>query len=103
MSRKEFYESWSKAEIKEWVEENGILVLFEPDLQTREARISIHGNLKASQSNALAEEISRHFGGNNMTRAICNKINEFADKWYSKVVLKRKARVINIGANGEVK
>lgn len=98
---KQFYESWSEEEIKDWVGQYNVLVLFTANRATREADIHIHGNLKKSQKMALATEIARHFGGVTMTKQVCNKINEFAEKWYSKIILKRKARVININTRGK--
>jgi len=98
--RKEFYEVWEEPEIKEWIEQYNVLVLFSANLATREADINIHGNLKKSEKLALAAEIAKHFGGTTMTKQVCNKINEFAEKWYNKVISKTKARVININTRG---
>lgn len=98
--RKEFYHSWSESEIKEWVREYGVLVLFTADLHTKEANLVVHGIMKDSQRTKLAFEISERFGGRTMTKAICNKINEFAEIWYNENVLGRRARVININTKG---
>jgi hypothetical protein len=96
MKVREFYEDWQDEEIEEWVEQYGVLVLFKTQVATREALLIIHGNVTESQKLSLLTEITMHFGGTSMTRSVCDKINEFAEKWYSKSVLKKKARVINI-------
>jgi hypothetical protein len=91
-----FHESWTDEEIKRHVADFNVLVLFDIKNTNHEAQIVIHGNLNRSQKHVLLENIVKLFGGSPLTNVLCNKINEYAEKWYNKEVLKRKARVINI-------
>jgi len=94
---KSFSESWNDKEIKDWLDIKHILVLFVPHLSTKTAQVIIHAYMNEPQRGKLAEEIARNFGGVVMSPQICKKVNEFARKWYNKNILKRRARVINIG------
>lgn len=91
-----FHEPWTDEEIKRHVADYNVLVLFDIKNVVREAEIVIHGNMNKTQKHVLLENIIKLFGGAPLTNALCNKINEYAEKWYNKEVLKRKARVINI-------
>lgn len=91
-----FHESWTDDEIKKHVTDFNVLVLFEIKSTHQEAQIVIHGNLSKAQKHVLLENVVGLFGGAPLTNALCNKINEYAEKWYNKEVLKRRARVINI-------
>lgn len=103
MKHKDFYKKWSQDEINDWLSVYSVLVLFEPDLYSNEAKINIHGKLSESQKNQLLHEITSHFGGTVMNRSICEKINEFAEKWHSKHILHKKARVINVNTKRRTK
>lgn len=92
---KEYYQEWTDQEIAEYVDTFSILVLFAIDVALKEAQIIVHGNLSDEQKEQLVIVIATLFGGTNMSKALCNKINEFSEKWYNKVILKKKARVIN--------
>lgn len=92
---KEFYQQWEEQEIDEYVDQFNILVLFVIDIMLREAQIVIHGKLTYEQKEQLMIVIITLFGGRQMSKPLCNKINEFSEKWYNKFILKKKARVIN--------
>lgn len=97
---KEFFEPWTDQEKKDYLSANNVLVLFNVDLKRKEAKIEILGKLTEHQKNVLLEAITNVFGGIKLTSKVCNKINEYADKWYNKFILKKKARVINSGKKG---
>ena len=91
-----FHEPWTIEEIKKHVSDFNVLILFDITSVNMIAQIIIHGNINKSQKHTLLENIVNLFGGTPLTNPLCNKINEYAEKWYNKEVLKRKARVINI-------
>lgn len=95
MNFKEFYEEWDEQEINEYIDQFGILVLFKIHFSTKEAEVEIHGNITDKHVNQLKAFIAMLFGGASLSKVLCGKINEFAEKWYNKVVLNKKARVIN--------
>jgi len=97
MQIKKFYEHWSGEEINSYIDEFNILVLFQTQSSSIEARIVIYGKLSDTQKEQLLERITTLFGGMNLSDSLCNKINEYAEKWYNKFVLKRQARVLNFG------
>jgi len=92
---KEFYKTWTEQEIDEYVDQFGVLVLFIVHTNTKEAELVVHGRLNEAYKDKLKEKITMMFGGTTLSDPVCNKINEFAEKWYNKFVIKRKARVIN--------
>lgn len=92
---KEFYQHWTEQEINEYTDQFSILVLFVVDDVRKEAQIVVHGNLTNEQKDQLTIIITTLFGGTTISRSLCDKINEFAEKWYNKFILKKKARVIN--------
>lgn len=92
---KNFAEQWTKKEIDEWLDIYNVLVLFKPHWSTKTAEITIYGKMDTALKIKLVEDIAKTFGGAHMTKKVCNKVNEFAEKWYNKYVLKRRARVIN--------
>ena len=92
---KEFDDKWEKNEIDEWLDIYSVLVLFETQWVVRDAKVVIHAKMDATNKMRLAEAIARHFGGTGLTRPVCHKVNEFAQKWYNKHILKKKARVLN--------
>lgn len=95
MKRKEFYETWTKEEIDEYVDSFGVLVLFKIKPLLKEAELLVYGNITDEQAKKLENHIGTIFGGTSLTKPMCNKINEFAEKWYRKVILNKRARVIN--------
>lgn len=95
MHFKEFYEEWDEHEINEYLDQFGILVLFKIHLTSKEAEVVIHGNITDTQADQLKGFITMLFGGSSLSRPLCSKINEFAEKWHNKIVLKKKARVVN--------
>lgn len=97
---KEFYDKWSDQEIEEYLEASNVLVLFETNHSTKTAELKIHGKMTDHQRMAMLENILNVFGGAKLAASVCAKINEYAEKWYNKNVLKRKARVININKKG---
>ena len=60
-----------------------------------QATLRIYGSLTDKRKEQLRLRILSLFGGQNMTEALCDKINEYASKWYKKVVLHKQTRVIN--------
>ena len=92
---KKFYHTWTDEEIKEYTDQFNVLVLFVVQLGSNEAKICIYGNLDDSQKDKLMENIVTMFGGTQLSDPLCGKINEYAEKWYNKFILKKKARVIN--------
>jgi len=92
---KEFYQAWTNEEINEYIEQFNVLILFVVSLGSKEAQLEIHGDLNETQREQLLVLITTMFGGATLSSALCGKINEFAEKWYNKFVLKKKARVIN--------
>lgn len=101
MRFKEFYETWTDKEILDYIGQFGILVLFRIHNTTKEAEVVIHGRITETQSDQLKGFISLLFGGSSLSSLLCVKINEFAEKWYNKYVLNRKARVINYKRTGK--
>jgi len=93
---KEFYDSWSQHEIDEYLKFSSVLVLFDTNV-AREAKINIYGKLTSTQRQILLEGITSLFGGAPLSSNVCNKINEYCEKWYNKHIAKKKARVINVG------
>ncbi len=93
--QKEFYQEWTEQEIEEYIDQFSVLVLFEIHAASKEAEIVVHGKLTEDQKHQLLIVIVALFGGTNMSVELCSRINEFAEKWYTKIVLKKKARVIN--------
>lgn len=98
MQIKKFDEKWDTEEINEYIGIFNILVLFEILPVIREANMLIYGkNLTDTQKLQLKEFITSMFGGQTLTDDLCIKINEFAVKWYNKVILCKRARVLNSG------
>lgn len=95
MAIKSFRDTWTKDEIAEYVRDYNILVLFEEDWPSREAIIVIHSKISAAKKDGLREKIIAIFGGRALTDQICDKVNEYAVKWFNKVILQRKSRVVN--------
>jgi len=93
---KSFYDPWTAEEIKQYVEDYNVLVLFELPNTGTTAQLLIYGKMNKYQKHELMDKITHIFGGVPLSSAICTKVNEFAEKWYNKEILKRKARVINI-------
>lgn len=98
MVMKKFHELWTTSEINSYTECFGVLVLFDMNVlyTNNEAKIIIHGELTDDQRYALLEGITNSFGGQLLTDDVCDDINKFAEKWYNRYVLNRRARVINI-------
>ena len=93
---KEFYEEWTSEEIEDYIRPFGIVVLFETSLFYNEAKIIIHGKcLNDYCKKILEEKITNKFGGQTLTKEMCDKINQFAERWYNKEILLKKARVVN--------
>lgn len=95
MNIKEFYEVWTEQEINDYLSQFGILVLFKIHLVTKEAEVVVHGNITDEQVDQLKGFIALLFGGVLLSKPICGKINEFAEKWHNKYVLNKKAHIIN--------
>lgn len=95
MNTKEFYEEWSENEINEYMDQFGILVLFKINISNKIAQVVVHGNITDEQVNEIKEYIALVFGGTILDKMLCGKINEFAEKWYNKYVLNKKAHIIN--------
>lgn len=94
---KPFYDTWTQDEIDEYVRAFNIVVLFDiRNTTSKIAGLKVYGNVTLTQRDALLDKISHTFSGVYLSDAVCNKINEFAEKWYNKEVLRRRARVINI-------
>ena len=95
---KEFdHDIWTEKEIEEHLSAFNVLVLFKKHNHSKTAEILIYGKMTSIQKLTLLERITNVFGGANITHNVCNKINEFSEKWYNKHILKRRARVINKG------
>jgi len=93
---KSFDKPWTKEEINEYMTENQVLILFVPDMVNKSVTIAIYGKMYADRRQDLLYRVMEYFGGSPLTPSVCNKINRFALKWYSKNILKKKSRVINV-------
>ena len=94
-----FEEEWKESQISEHLSTYGVLVLFAVDLTIfgREARMLVYGKLMGEfEKELLKNQITLKFGGENLNDRQSHKINDFAQRWYSKNILHRRARVINI-------
>jgi hypothetical protein len=89
--------NWSEQEINEYVDLVGVLVLFEIEISlfSREAKIIVHGKMNTWDRESLRDDIIKKYGGKDITDEIGIRVNEYAEKWYNKKILKRKARVLN--------
>ena len=93
---KGFCDHWTSEEIEDYIYPFGILVLFETILFSKEARIIVYGKLLDDHcKEMLVGRITEKFGGQDVCSTLCNKINRFAEKWYNKEIMLKKARVIN--------
>lgn len=90
-----YYESWTDEDIREYLDRHHILVLFKMLGSNKSANMVLHGDISASQKVELEKQISIIFGGSLLTSSTCEKINEYANKWYKKNVLTSASRVIN--------
>ena len=97
MGIKEFYEYWNGQEIDEYVRQFNVLVLFQAVQGQKEARLVVYGKIDDEEKDQLKKQILVQFGGFDLSSQLCDRINEYAEKWYNKFVLKRQARVINFG------
>lgn len=93
---KEFFEEWAQSEIDDYLRTCPILVLFRIHTSSKSAEILIYGRLNESQKFALKTAIASMFGGNPLSKGACDRINEFAEKWYERNVMTIRTRVINI-------
>jgi hypothetical protein len=93
---KEFHEKWEEEDIDEYVKAYGVLVLFEQEAFGNDAKIVIYGSyILELHKRELELLIIEKFAGQHLTEAMCWKINDFAEKWYNKEILFKKARVVN--------
>ena len=92
---KEFFEAWTHEEIDEYLQDFNVLILFKADIYATNVKIDVYGNLTDDQRDKLKHSIMNTFGGALLNESLCNKINEFAQKWYNKNVLNKRSRVIN--------
>lgn len=92
---KAFDEKWEQREIDEWLDTYNVLVLFETQWVVRDAKIIIHGKMDTTNKLRLASDVAKYFGGISLTYPVAAKVNEYAQKWYNKHILKKKARVLN--------
>ena len=95
MQIKKFYEPWTPAEVDDYLKIFNILVLFEPSAVAGQTVLRVYGNISEKRKAQLTEKILLMFGGKIVTEILCDKANEYAHKWYKKVVIGNK-RVINI-------
>jgi hypothetical protein len=94
MKIKSFYDAWEQREIDEYLKIFNVLVLFSKN-NTYTCKIKIYGDMTESKKEQLENKIAGIFGAHDITDAVCDKINEFASKWYSKVILNKTYRIIN--------
>lgn len=93
-----FSVNWNEQDIKDYLAAVGVLILFEIEISLfskREAKVVVHGSFSSWDKDMLRDDIVLKFGGTDITDDIGIKINEYAEKWYNKKILRRKARVIN--------
>lgn len=91
-----FYEEWTQNEIDDYLKDCPVLVLFRVHRVSQTAELLIYGKLTESQKMALKSSITSMFGGNSLSISVCNRINEFSERWYRRNIKSTKARVINI-------
>ena len=96
-----YYEPWTDEDIREYLDKHPILVLFKIIGPNKSANIILHGDISVNQKIELEKKISTLFGGSLLTSVTCEKINEYANKWYKKNVLNGAARVINFKRKGK--
>ena len=95
---KRFDEEWTNEEINGHLFKNNVLVLFVLDKYTNLAQIIVYGvGLLTEHKDDLKYRISSKFGDRLLTDEVCSDINEFAEKWYNKNILNKKARTLNKG------
>jgi len=99
MQVKGFDEEWTGDEINEYIDQFHILVLFKT--YGNIAQLLVYGKLDDDQKYKLKERITNIFGGQHLNKQICTKINEYASKWYTKIVLGHRRRIINVGKKGK--
>lgn len=89
--------NWTEQEISDYLSVVGVLVLFEIEVNlfNREAKIIIKGDFSSWDKSSLKDDITKYFGGKDISDELCIRINEYAEKWYNKKIARRKARVIN--------
>ncbi len=93
---KPYNEEWTEEEINSYIDKNNVLVLFHVDVPTNTACMIVYGtSINSYQKDDLKYQISKKFGGKTLTNTMCENINEFAEKWYNKYILNKKARTIN--------
>lgn len=94
---KNFYEEWDDDEIKNYIRQNPVLVLFRIHLGINEAELLIHGKLNKKQKMLLKICIVGKFGNKRMSDDLCIRINEYAEMWYNDYLAPKKVRVLNFG------
>ena len=92
---KEFYDSWTTEEVDDYLKEFNILILFKVHLLYNEAEVLIHADIADDKKDLLRGKISMLFGGDTLSRDLCLRVNEYAERWYSRNILNKKAMVIN--------
>ena len=97
-----YLESWPEDEITEYLNNHGVLVLFIVDKTVNLAYPVVHGLTDNESRETLVMLIMGLFASTNLNQSICVKINELAEKWYNKNILKKKSRVINFKKKGKV-
>lgn len=93
MQIKSFYGKWTDREIEEYLSAFNILILFETIISGQVIRI--YADMSDTKKEKLENHITDTFGIPPFSGATCDKINEFAVKWYNKFVLGKTYRVIN--------
>jgi len=93
---REFYDEWTDGEVDDYLRTCPVLVLFRVHTSSKSAELIIYGRMNEAQKFALKTAIVSMFGGNALSKGSCDKINEFAEKWYNRNVRTIKTRVINI-------
>jgi len=81
-----YLSKWSDAEIKLYLKTHKVLVLFNKN-SSSSADILVHGDLKNSQKQGIKDKIFVVFGRQIITKQLCEKINEYAEKVYRKYLL----------------
>lgn len=89
-------DDWTFKDIDEYIDAKNVLVLFKLNYSAMEAEVLVHAkNMTENQKFDLKESIATNFGGIQLSEKMTIKVNEYAQKWYNKHVLKKISLVVN--------
>jgi hypothetical protein len=81
-----FISKWPEKDITAYVKKHKVLVLFDKN-KDNTADVIVYGKFKDSQKRGIKDRIFVVFGKQNITKQLCEKINEYAEKLYRKYLL----------------